>query len=445
MLGNTIREEEKIKLLNYLIKKVNSLESSLASQVQQTINDLISGGNIVVNGGGLSDEAKRALLSCFEHVAYIDTQGQTYYDALEDALFDSGDNGGDNGGGNDQPQPKTLLSISAVFTQGNNEIYNTDSLDTLKQYLVVTANYDDNSSDTISTGYVLSGTLTQSTSTITVSYQGKTTTFDVTVTQMQVCSITNSLTGCSSSNNAASVNEGSSYLATITPNTGYTLTGANVSVTMGGVDITSSAYNNGTISIASVTGNVVITILAEVVSGTWVDLDESMFTATRSDVTINSDGFIHQENIVVTTPETKYPEILLDSRIIGLDFDIDNTGAHTWLILVGTKDNYGAIALTQTSGGYPAEMHDGQTGKTTGLGGTKLNGCPYGNGHYTVTRNSSEITISKTGGASVTYTIANQPLHDYGNSASWIFGFCIQPSSPTGNGYKNIKVMFGNE
>ncbi len=36
---------------------------------------------------GLSDEAKEALLACFEHVAWIDEHGQDYYDALYSALY----------------------------------------------------------------------------------------------------------------------------------------------------------------------------------------------------------------------------------------------------------------------------------------------------------------------------------------------------------------------
>lgn len=75
--------------------------------------------------------------------------------------------------------------------------------------------------------------------------------------------VTNTLTGCSTSNAAATVNEESAYAATITPDSGYTLSGATVQITMGGTDITSTAYNNGAISIASVTGNIVITIAAE--------------------------------------------------------------------------------------------------------------------------------------------------------------------------------------
>lgn len=74
----------------------------------------------------------------------------------------------------------TVSSISAVFNQGQNVVYDTDSLDTLKQYLTVTATYADTSTAVV-TNYTLSGTLETGTSTITVAYGGKTTTFTVTV------------------------------------------------------------------------------------------------------------------------------------------------------------------------------------------------------------------------------------------------------------------------
>lgn len=74
-----------------------------------------------------------------------------------------------------------LISISAFFNQGTNVIYDTDSLETLKQYLTVTASYDDGTSSTVS-GYTLSGELTEGTRTITVTYNGKTSSFNVIVT-----------------------------------------------------------------------------------------------------------------------------------------------------------------------------------------------------------------------------------------------------------------------
>lgn len=128
---------------------------------QESILETLS--ELAVNVG-ISDEIKQALLQCFEHVAWVDDDGQTYYDALYDALY----------------PPVDLSSISCVYTQSGT-VYDTDSLDSLKSDLVVTAHYSDQSTETVTT-YTLSGTLTEGTSTITVLYGGKTTTFDVTVT-----------------------------------------------------------------------------------------------------------------------------------------------------------------------------------------------------------------------------------------------------------------------
>ena len=75
-----------------------------------------------------------------------------------------------------------LVSISAVYTQSGT-VYDTDSLDSLKSDLVVTATYSDSSTATVpSADYTLSGTLTEGTSVITATYEGKTATFSVTVT-----------------------------------------------------------------------------------------------------------------------------------------------------------------------------------------------------------------------------------------------------------------------
>lgn len=114
---------------------------------------------------GLTDEVKQALLTIAQKVAYIDEYGQDYYNALYSALY----------------PPAVLLSINAVFTQGSAVIYDSDSLDVLRQYLTVTGLFDDYTTDTVQ-GYSLSGTLTAGTSTITVSYGGKTATFSVEVT-----------------------------------------------------------------------------------------------------------------------------------------------------------------------------------------------------------------------------------------------------------------------
>lgn len=131
------------------------------------INVQIGGGE--GGSGGMTDAVKQALMDVVNHIgAWSDEHGAEYAQALYNALY----------------PPAELIFISAVFTQGNNVIYDTDTLDTLKQYLVVTAAYDDQTTQTV-TNYTLSGTLAEGTSTITASYGGKTTTFNVTVTHAE--------------------------------------------------------------------------------------------------------------------------------------------------------------------------------------------------------------------------------------------------------------------
>lgn len=74
--------------------------------------------------------------------------------------------------------------------------------------------------------------------------------------------ITNNLTNCATDNSTVSVVEGGSYSATLTADEGYTLDGASVSVVVNGEDVTDTAYSDGVITIANVTGNVVITATA---------------------------------------------------------------------------------------------------------------------------------------------------------------------------------------
>lgn len=119
---------------------------------------------------GISEEVKQALLQIARKIPYIDDDAD-YYQDLYDALY----------------PPADLLSISAVYTQ-TATVYDTESLDSLRDDLVVTALYSDAHTETV-TDYTLSGTLTEGTSTITVTYGGKATTFNVTVTAKELESI----------------------------------------------------------------------------------------------------------------------------------------------------------------------------------------------------------------------------------------------------------------
>lgn len=73
--------------------------------------------------------------------------------------------------------------------------------------------------------------------------------------------ITRNLTNVASSNTANSIAEGASYNTTLTPTGTYKKLG-DISVTMGGADISSSAVSGNNISISKVSGNIVITCKA---------------------------------------------------------------------------------------------------------------------------------------------------------------------------------------
>lgn len=77
--------------------------------------------------------------------------------------------------------------------------------------------------------------------------------------------VTYALSNATSSNSAASAAAGASYSATISAADGYAI--EIVTVTMGGVDITATAYTGGVITINNVTGNIVITAVAKASSG----------------------------------------------------------------------------------------------------------------------------------------------------------------------------------
>lgn len=81
--------------------------------------------------------------------------------------------------------------------------------------------------------------------------------------------VVQNLTNITSSNNAPNVTAGSSFSTTLTANSGYEL--GSVTVMMGGIDVTSSAYSSGKISISSVTGNIVIMATANAVQTSYTN------------------------------------------------------------------------------------------------------------------------------------------------------------------------------
>ena len=209
-------------------------------------SNLVSAINEAAQSGGGSTEwsaiAKTLLLTILTEGIY-GTDQSSNISALNDALF----------------PPANLTRISCVYTQSGT-VYDTDSLDSLKSDLVVTAYLDDGSTQIVTT-YTLSGTLTEGTSTVTISYGGKTTTFSVTVTADPYAygyPVTYNLTGYTSDNEQEIVPLANPfYSATLTLESGYDE--GTITVTMDGTDITSSAVTGTYILIQEVTGAIVIT------------------------------------------------------------------------------------------------------------------------------------------------------------------------------------------
>lgn len=100
-----------------------------------------------------------------------------------------------------------------------------------------------------------------------------------TINTSSTYSITNNLSNATNSNNSTSITKKASYSATITPSTNYNI--QSITVTMGGIDITSSCVTGNTISITSVTGDVVITVTTVATVKTY-NITNNLSNATNS-------------------------------------------------------------------------------------------------------------------------------------------------------------------
>jgi hypothetical protein len=117
--------------------------------------------------------------------------------------------------------------------------------------------------------------------------------------------VTNTLTHVTTTNNVTSVLHGNTYSATLVPDENYFID--SVSITMGGVNITNSVYNNGVISISSVTGNLVITAVGDtsLVSLPYLESDGSAYIVT--DFVPNKTGLVYEAKLKnIDTSSDKY-------------------------------------------------------------------------------------------------------------------------------------------
>lgn len=157
-------------------------------------------------------------------------------------------------------------------------------------------------------------------------------------------SVTNTLTNCVNSNSATKVVEGESYSATITANSGHEL--KTVSVTMGGSPVTVSG---GTISIANVTGNIVITAVAEEIKASYTNLADPASADWKEGYRLDGSGAPKQDSSISKLATTNFIACKAGDvvRIKGLT--LGGTGQRV-AVYTSNKENYSA--------GVPSFPHD---------------------------------------------------------------------------------------
>ena len=253
---NAVYGEEVRSSMISAIKKIHDVaesaagapDASSATAGQAPIADGAGGwawGDVATSGDSVPTEVRQAIYNLLAHAIYKD------YNPSEDgAVIQS------------WATEITAITISAssISISGENTYQLTAT--TSPSGGVVTWSTSDSTVATVSNGGLVTS-IGNGTATITASCGGLSATCLVTVTGVAtVCAVTNTLTNVTNSNSATTAREGTSYSATLTADSGYSIT--TITITMGGTDITSTAYSNGTITISEVTGDIAITAVGSV-------------------------------------------------------------------------------------------------------------------------------------------------------------------------------------
>lgn len=161
--------------------------------------------------------------------------------------------------------------------------------------------------------------------------------------------ITRNLTNCASSNTADTISEGAAYTTTLSPTGTFKKLGA-ITVTMGGTDISSTAVSGSTITIASVTGNLVITcaaVITNIIETIGISANTRLSTSSGANRTQNGYAAIGANEDAASLIHLAADDTL---RIKGASLPASN-------------DSYSAIALHNASGTFSTStyLHNGLT------------------------------------------------------------------------------------
>ena len=161
--------------------------------------------------------------------------------------------------------------------------------------------------------------------------------------------ITRNLTNCASSNTANTIAEGAAYTTTLSPTGTYKKLGA-ITVTMGGVDISASAVSGSTITIAKVTGSIVIAcaaVITNIIDTIGISANTRLSTSSGDNRTQSGYAAIGANKDAASLIHLKAGDTL---RIKGVRLPASN-------------DSYSAIAMHNTSGAFATStyLHNGLT------------------------------------------------------------------------------------
>lgn len=156
--------------------------------------------------------------------------------------------------------------------------------------------------------------------------------------------ITYNLSNCSAISARKNVIDGQMFYAEVEADTGYTLDGATVTITMGGVNV-NNYYSEGRISIPNVTGNISITVTAvETAAENLFDL-----SAATDHARIKSDGTVvayGTGNLVTGFIEASVGDTVFYSSDVSKDNDAV----------------FGTMAFYQSDGSFITSISRGNTG-----------------------------------------------------------------------------------
>lgn len=239
--------------------------------------------------------------------------------------------------------------------------------------------------------------------------------------------ITNNLTNVTNSNLYLSIEEGNAYTGTLTATEGYIIT--NVTITMGGNDITSTAYNGGNINIESVTGNIVITASAEEITTPQYTITNNLSNATTSNnatsvnentsysATISANRNYELGSITVTMGGIDITRTSVSGNTISISNVTGNIVITVATIAIYTVTNTLSNATTnnlsttvRAGTNYTATitLNEGYAIDTITItmGSTNITSSAYSNGVVTINNVTGNIVITVTTKVQLTKTVA---------------------------------------